>query len=531
MRIRPDWKAKGKLPQDIPSSSDPSDYEAIPERLNEALDSDDVGSLEDVLQEYAENVIQGENEEFDSEVQDTEGEDSRCIGCVVGMFASLGTEAEGTVRDPDEGLPPEEYGAQSSADEESDEDDGRRQNLRDLYPVQARVQQQSEDEVMAEALGFDSRRRRLLPGEKKKIRKEKIMAKRAARAASNGFNLGKVKAELQSMVTSRGDIHAFPPMGKMEMQLTQRLAALYGLKSSIQGSGKKRFVLVRASQSMCLPRGLKLAEVQELLQQHSKLERLGETFKNPQLRNDPRSVQPPGGSGTQRRQGKRPLRSSSYRQPVDFVRSHVQTSDHPMEISLPEASAGLDERPSTSMRLEREAADDRTDDDSRSYELSPSFATGLGYLASADENCLRDTAADAPPAAADKKQDAPPAEGGRTAGLSSAGAWSQGVAATQSSQKKAKKKAEKERRRAARGAGQELESPGPAPTAIQYGAFEKHTTGFGSRMLARMGFAGVGAGLGREGQGIAEPIQATRRPRQMGLGHGGQEERPQPSAS
>lgn len=49
------------------------------------------------------------------------------------------------------------------------------------------------------------------------------------------------------------------------------------------------------------------------------------------------------------------------------------------------------------------------------------------------------------------------------------------------------------------------------------GAFEQHTRGFGSRMMARMGFVD-GSGLGRESQGILNPLVATRRPRARGLG-------------
>nr|GMD75340.1 G-patch domain-containing protein [Ipomoea batatas] len=49
-----------------------------------------------------------------------------------------------------------------------------------------------------------------------------------------------------------------------------------------------------------------------------------------------------------------------------------------------------------------------------------------------------------------------------------------------------------------------------------YGAFELHTTGFGSKMMVKMGF--TGGGLGKDGQGIAEPIQVSQRPKTLGLG-------------
>ena len=45
--------------------------------------------------------------------------------------------------------------------------------------------------------------------------------------------------------------------------------------------------------------------------------------------------------------------------------------------------------------------------------------------------------------------------------------------------------------------------------------------GFGSRMLAKYGFEGQGAGLGRNSQGRAEPISAVMRPKNLGLGAAG----------
>lgn len=50
-----------------------------------------------------------------------------------------------------------------------------------------------------------------------------------------------------------------------------------------------------------------------------------------------------------------------------------------------------------------------------------------------------------------------------------------------------------------------------------YGAFEMRTTGFGSRMMEKMGYVD-GGGLGKDGRGIAEPSQVIQRPKSLGLG-------------
>ena len=89
---------------------------------------------------------------------------------------------------------------------------------------------------------------------------------------------------------------------------------------------------------------------------------------------------------------------------------------------------------------------------------------------------------------------------------------------------RASKKEQKLARRAQRSTAQQAgQLPLPEPTAaatnLRYGKFEQHTTGYGSRMLARWGFAGQGAGLGRDQQGIVEPVAAFVRPKKLGLGH------------
>jgi G patch domain-containing protein 2 len=54
-------------------------------------------------------------------------------------------------------------------------------------------------------------------------------------------------------------------------------------------------------------------------------------------------------------------------------------------------------------------------------------------------------------------------------------------------------------------------------SSAKLGSFEVHTKGFGSKMMAKMGFVD-GTGLGKDGQGIVQPIQAIHRPKSLGLG-------------
>jgi len=54
-------------------------------------------------------------------------------------------------------------------------------------------------------------------------------------------------------------------------------------------------------------------------------------------------------------------------------------------------------------------------------------------------------------------------------------------------------------------------------SSSKLGSFEAHTKGFGSRLMAKMGFV-EGAGLGKDGQGIVQPLEAVKRPKSLGLG-------------
>ncbi|GAB4821153.1 hypothetical protein N2152v2_008199 [Parachlorella kessleri] len=102
-------------------------------------------------------------------------------------------------------------------------------------------------------------------GEKAQLRRERITAKRAARAAGRGFDLAWVNKELQDLVGRRGDMKAFPPMGKHECKAVQRLAALYGVTAGLQGSSKMKFVVANVTERSALPQGEALLQVGHML--------------------------------------------------------------------------------------------------------------------------------------------------------------------------------------------------------------------------------------------------------------------------
>jgi hypothetical protein len=110
------------------------------------------------------------------------------------------------------------------------------------------------------------------PGEKARLRREKIESKRAGRAVVRGFDLAGINKQLESFVEKQQDMHAFPPMPKHECRQVQKLAALYGCKAGAQGSGKKRSVMVVMTERTALPDGASLLEIGRLLTAHTAAE-------------------------------------------------------------------------------------------------------------------------------------------------------------------------------------------------------------------------------------------------------------------
>ncbi|CAK9214209.1 unnamed protein product [Sphagnum troendelagicum] len=261
-----------------------------------------------------------------------------------------------------------------------------------------------------------------ITGEKKRQRKEQIAAKRQIRAQCRGFDLAAVNAALEEVVTKSVDIFAFEPMEDRDRAQIHKLASIYRLKSSSQGSGKRRFVVVTHTRHTSLPTGIDKERLLFMLGQGAEVgmpdSSRAMTSKGHKM------VKKSNGHG-QRSTEKRGQGTTAYAsKPMSFVSSGII----------------------------------------RSEEESPSLVVTSGFPL-----------------------------GSHALGVTEKG------------------------ERSSKEAAGLTEIKDIAVVASAIGTFEAHTRGFGSRMMSKMGFQ-EGQGLGKDGQGIASPVEAVKRPKSLGLG-------------
>ena len=306
----------------------------------------------------------------------------------------------------------------------------------------------------------------LAPGEKGKARKARVDARRAARAAARGFDARAAAAALAAFASraaadgaAPGDLHAFPPLPTAAASRLVKLATLFGVKATLQGSGKRRLVVCAATPRTAPPSGPARARLDEMLAWHddaAELAGASVAVGAARLRGaDPRAVAAAAAAAAA-------ARPRSGRRAAD----RLAVSDAPMAF----VPAGAPRPP------------------------SPAPASPPGSPPAS------------PPPAPPPAPAWPPRDAAVPLCLSTAGQV-----------KAAKKKGAKLERRAARAAAGAPPPPPPPPPA-SFAAFEAHTRGVASRLMERMGFAGEGAGLGARGQGRTEPLAAAARPRRAGLG-------------
>ncbi|KAI3443965.1 hypothetical protein Pfo_000630 [Paulownia fortunei] len=272
-----------------------------------------------------------------------------------------------------------------------------------------------------------SKKLRKIPGEKKKHRKEMIAVKRRDRMIRRGVDLQKINLKLQQIVLDGMDMQSFPPMHPRDCSQVRRLAAIYRLRSGCQGSGKKRFVTVVRTQHTCMPSSSDKIRLEKLIGADDK----DADFSV--IDGKPVKVDAYAAKKAARVGARTPVSPQSFRK---------------------KSSKNLATYPGS-----KEAKKNKTS------KIGSYAAQPLSFVSS-------------------------------------------GILNTEIVELRT------------------IESNEPKGTcyesklvlnSVEYGAFEMHTTGFGSKMMAKMGYV-EGGGLGKDGQGMAQPIEVSQRPKSLGLG-------------
>ena len=266
-------------------------------------------------------------------------------------------------------------------------------------------------------------------GEKKKLRKERIAAKRRSRMLLRGVDLEKINSKLEQIVLEEVDMFSFQPMHSRDCAQVQRLASIYQLRSSSQGSGKKRFVTVMRTQSTSMPSSTGRQRLEKLMGVDDE----DADFAVTDYTNNKSA------SGD-RRLGKKNAKRNDIR--LQGLQSAQNNSSK-----------------SSANRGSGKMKDKKGSRERGSYANQPVSFVSSGAIHS---EAMQVTAVSS------EETD---------------GTFKKGV----------------------------------ITSSVNVGSFEAHTTGFGSKMMAKMGYT-EGGGLGKNGQGMAQPIEVIQRPKSLGLG-------------
>ncbi|KAD1501666.1 hypothetical protein E3N88_42716 [Mikania micrantha] len=320
-----------------------------------------------------------------------------------------------------------------------------------------------------------------------------IASKHREQRISHGVDLKKINFKLEHMVKNRDDMLSFQLMHSSDCSQVQRLAAIYRLQSGSQGSGRKRFLTVTRTRHTCMPSSSDRIRLEKLLGINDEANDMlvGKTHPNRIKKAGLSSLDPKSAKNNESRKKKRrdKGKTGSYAaQPVSFVSSgHM--------VSEPEKSTMGDHQTSSNNKSVAHSS---------SYGAFEMHTTGFGSRMMAKMGYV-----DGGGLGKDGRGISEPIEviqRPKSLGL--------GVKIPDTSEAmNATPPPQKPNRLVGQGSS---ESKGKSGN-VQFGSFEKHTKGFGSKMMAKMGFV-EGMGLGRDSQGIVQPLVASRLPKSRGLG-------------
>ncbi|KAL5229921.1 hypothetical protein ABZP36_028697 [Zizania latifolia] len=337
--------------------------------------------------------------------------------------------------------------------------------------------------------GRKSKKYQSVPGEKKKHRKELIAKKRHQRMLNRGVDLDQINTKLRNMILDQVDMICFQPMHSRDCSQVQRLASVYHLRSGCQGSGKKRFVIVTLTEQSSLPSSEGQIRLDKLL--GTEPEDFAVNWENSK---GPAKVKGLSASGKLARNQASSGKKSSQKQvsfaerPVSFVSSGTMAESVTETIAVASTSGEV----SCQKIIESNSANLGT------FEM---HTKGFGSKMMAKMGFIEGTGLGKDGQGI--MQPIQPIHRPKSLGL---GVEFDSEAEAIRARSEPTPKARSEPRRHSR----QVDITG-------VGSFERHTKGFGSKMMAKMGFVS-GSGLGKDGRGIVTPLTAVRRPKSRGLG-------------